>query len=182
MTSTNCGTTYLDACLSLFQRLKKSIKMYCKQEITFRETPAVNYSWEFFLLPKVLKTIFWVTIHPSRKMPNNKALTLFLITILLSPPPFFFFLLIKKYFLVQLENLAGSLHFNWAQLLPFLPLDSPLSPAVVASSLHWLCSLCIQDQVESGAAVIYIKALMLFFRQNVMEFLLPRFQVFYIWG
>lgn len=80
---------------------------------------------------------------------------------------------------MQLENLAGSLHFNGAQLLPFLPLDS-LSPAVVASSLRWLCSLCIQDQVESGSAVIYIKDLMLFFWQNVMEFLLPRFQISYI--
>lgn len=76
-----------------------------------------------------------------------------------------------------LENLAGSLHFNGAQLLPFLPLDS-LSPAVAASSLPWLCSLCIEDQVESGSTVIYIKDLMLVFRQNIMEFLPPEFQIF----
>lgn len=39
MSSANCGTKYLDACLSLFQCLKDSTKMYCKQEITFHETP-----------------------------------------------------------------------------------------------------------------------------------------------
>jgi len=80
---------------------------------------------------------------------------------------------------VQLENLAGSLHFNGAQLLPFLPLDSP-SPAVAASSLRWLCSLCVEDQVESGSTAIHIEGLMPFFRQNVMEFLLPGFHIFYI--
>lgn len=58
MSSANCGTKYLDACLSLFQRLNDSTKMYCKQEITFHETPVLNSSWEFVFLPKALKTIF----------------------------------------------------------------------------------------------------------------------------